>query len=85
MANVELSIQVTDVPDEVAAHPCTVYFTVTIPYHHAMPLEAWRESIAHELEQTAIRIRAGQQDPGHEHHDEPPVPIKTRRRTKGAA
>lgn len=66
MATVELRIVLPEVPDEVAGHACTEYFSYTIPYHHAMPVEAWRESIAHDLELAAARIRAGENDPPRE-------------------
>lgn len=70
MASVELTVAIHEVPDDVAASPCTAYFTFAMAYHHAMPVERWREETAHELEAMAAQVRRGEADPDLPHAEQ---------------
>jgi hypothetical protein len=52
-----------ELPEEVAASPCTAVYTFAVTYHHATPIEDYRREIAARLEEAAAEVRAGQHDP----------------------
>lgn len=51
-----------EVPEDIPAE-CLGIYTFSVPYHHAIAPEVFRQVVAERFEQAAAEIRAGQHDP----------------------